>query len=94
MSALGVRAKVTLKRQLVGSNMINFTENLPNSGNLIEIKEWKDAVESGYMTDFDGIGNWVKDEKMTGTPWDEVCDLHHIENAINEGVTHVIWFNR
>ena len=75
---------------------MNFTKELPDPDwcDIIPIKEWKQAVEYGMFTDYDGNGHWVKDGKMTDGWGDNVCSITAIDLAIKDGITHVCWFNK
>lgn len=71
-----------------------FVRDLPDYGDLIPIEEFKECVEHGMFTDYDGSGHWSNGEKMTKSLGDRVCDLDAIGQAIEFGVTHVMWFNK
>ena len=71
-----------------------LVDDLPDYGDLIPIEEFKECVEYGMFTDYDGCGNWSNGEKMTKGFGDRVCDLDSIDQAIEFGVTHVMWFNK
>ena len=73
---------------------LSFEKELPDYGDLIPIDEWRESVEYGMFTEDDGCGNWVKDGKMTRNWSDHVCDLDVIDEAIEFGITHVMWFNK
>lgn len=60
-------------------------------GILYTIEEFKNAIESGEITDDDGFGEWSilthhSDEDFSPSDFDV--------NKIPEGATHVIWYNR
>lgn len=75
---------------------MNFVRELPDPdySDLIEIHTWREEVEYGMFTDYDGNGHWVKNDKMTDGWGDNVCDLAAIDEAIKNGITHVCWFNK
>lgn len=80
---------------------MRFEETPPDYGEIIPIQEWKESVECHCFTDYDGIGNWMKggmvhssSEGVRYMYHDNVCDPEEIEEAIQNGIEAVIWFNK
>jgi len=54
-------------------------------GDLFTIEEWNEAIETGWITNWDGSGYWVKDGKESD---DEVF------STPQEDATHIAWYNK
>ena len=78
-----------------------FEEEKPDYGDEIPINEWSDSVEDGLFSDYDGIGFWMKGGKLHSPAQgerpiycDNVCDPEEIEEAKENGIEAVMWFNK
>jgi hypothetical protein len=67
-----------------------YTEKLPDYGDLMTIKDFRDACSVGALIDYDGTGYPVKDGKMARN----VNVLPSKRNRIPKSATHVMWFNK
>lgn len=67
-------------------------------GDLMTVKEFKEACECNALMDYDGMGDLVKDGEIV-TPLDgdglmpqwiypSECD------SIPDGITHILWYNK
>ena len=68
-----------------------------DDGDLMTVKEFKDACYIGAFSDYDGMGDLVKDGKIVtkrrtdGRPsWIIPSKRHQIPSDI----THIFWYNR
>lgn len=66
-------------------------EDLPDHGDLIELDEFKDAVNCGAFIDYDGFGELATREKTS--------KIHIRPSDVDDfkfpgWCTHVLWFNR
>lgn len=69
---------------------MNYTEEIPDYGDIMTIEEWNDCVEQGFFTNDDGSGYFCKDGKMDRTI--EVFSPQAAKMEID--ATHVCWFNK
>ena len=69
---------------------MNYTEEIPDYGDVMTIKEWNECVECGLFTNYDGCGYFCKDGKMDRTL--EVFSPKAAQTEID--ATHVCWFNK
>ena len=46
---------------------MNYTEKIPNYGELMTVKEFINSCKEGWFIDYDGLGHPVKDNKMDGS---------------------------
>lgn len=70
--------------------MNGYTEKLPDYGDLMTVKDFREACESGAFIDYDGSGHPVKDGKMMRT----LDVIPSKLGRIPEDATHIMWFNR
>lgn len=66
-------------------NMRQYTKEIPKYGDVMHIKTWKEATESGMITKYDGIGYWAKDGKMSNDS---------VFSTGQKDATHAVWFNK
>jgi len=64
---------------------------IPEYGDLIEIEEFIDMCEDGGFIDYDGWGNYSNGSEMSDI---SVCPSDITSGNLQEGWTHVVWFNR
>lgn len=69
---------------------MNYTEQIPNFGELMTVKEFINSCKEGWFIDYDGHGHPVKDNKMD----DSICIYPSQLVLIPKDATHIIWFNR
>ena len=67
-----------------------FTE-LSDYGHLFTLKEFCECVESGGFIDYDGWGNYVRDN-MESDIMIKPSDIRH--KMVRTDFTHVMWYNR
>lgn len=61
-----------------------------SGGDLMTVKDFRDACKVGAFIDYDGFGHPVKRGKMAG----EITVIPSKVDEIPEDATHIIWFNR
>lgn len=68
----------------------NYTEPIPDYGDVMTVEDWKAAVRSGSFNDYDGGGKAAKDGKV------DKCWIYPSEAdaSIPEDATHIVWFNK
>lgn len=68
-----------------------------NTGDLMTVKDFKEACDEGAFIDYDGFGDLVKDGKIV-TPLDEdeipLWIKPSRRHLISADVTHILWYNR
>ncbi len=71
----------------VSGSADRYTEKLDKDwdDDIYTIEEWKDAVNDGWITNYDGSGYWVKDGLKSR---DEVFSTPQLD------ATHVVWYNK
>lgn len=69
--------------------MIDYTEPVPDYGDLMTVEEFRAAVAAGYFNDYDGNG-----EASNGTHVGTWIIYPSEVDKIPPGVTHVVWFNK
>ena len=66
-------------------------EPLPDYGDLIELNQWLEMIETDFLIDYDGYGYWATKDGMKG----KVYPSDIVKGIIPpKWATHVIWFNR
>ena len=55
-------------------------------GSLMTLKEFKNLIKQGLITDYDGIG-YYSDGKVE---YDKIVDMYDVKN----NYSHVVWYNR
>ena len=70
-------------------NKIIYDESIPEFGDLFTVQEFVDSVKLGFLIDYDGSGQLVRDDKMS-----KECILPSKINTIPDCATHVLWFNK
>lgn len=61
-------------------------EPIPDYGDLMTIESFNSAVESEFITDWDGTGYWATDK--------EISRIDCFDNDQPDWATHVVWFNK
>lgn len=70
--------------------MKGYIDELPDYGDLMTVKDFKEACDAGGFIDYDGSGHPVKDGKMMRS-----FDVKPSQrDKIPADATHVMWFNR
>lgn len=65
--------------------------DIPKYGNVMSLKSFIKDVKNGCFIDYDGSGNYIKDDKMT----DIVIYPSDVEyNSIRKDFDKIIWFNK
>ena len=66
-------------------------DELPNYGDVMELKEFVIDVESGYFIDYDGFGHYVRDGKESDI---EIYPSDVKKGYIRTDFDTIIWYNR
>jgi hypothetical protein len=69
---------------------VEYIEPLPDYGDLMTVKDFREACSVGALIDYDGTGYPVKGKKMARN----VVVLPSKRNNIPKSATHVMWFNK
>jgi hypothetical protein len=71
----------------VSGSADRYTKKLDKDwdGDIYTIEEWNKVVDTGWITDDDGSGYWVKDGLKSR---DEVFSTPQLD------ATHVVWYNK
>lgn len=64
---------------------------LPDYGNVMSLKEFKECCKEGYFIDYDGSGNYVKDGMMSNIT---ILPSDVTENNVRTDFDTIIWFNK
>lgn len=64
---------------------------LPKYGDHVTLEEFKKWCDKGYITDNDGIGYYATETEISGKP---ASPSLFQQGDIEEGFTHVCWFNK
>lgn len=64
---------------------------IPDYGDLMILPEFKECVECGGFTDYDGSGNYATETQMSDIGVD-FNDL--LTGMYPKWVTHIVWFNK
>jgi hypothetical protein len=68
-------------------------DDVPNYGDLIEIEEFLNDIESGGFIDYDGCGHFATSDKMSNVEiWIKALFLG--KQDIPNWATHIMWFNK
>ena len=66
-------------------------EDIPTYGDVMTLKKFISCVKSGGFIDYDGFGNYVKDNKVTNIQI-YPSDVKH--NSIRKEFDTIVWYNR
>lgn len=66
-----------------------YNHEIPDYGDVMTVKEFKEEVECGMFGDYDGSGKPAKDGKMSH----QDIKPSKIEE-IPSDATHIVWFNK
>lgn len=67
-----------------------YSEKLPDYGDLMTVKDFREACEGGAFIDYDGSGHPVKGKRMARN-----VDVQPSKvKEIPADATHVMWFNK
>ncbi|RJR12836.1 hypothetical protein C4588_01670 [Candidatus Parcubacteria bacterium] len=69
---------------------LNYSEDIPDYGDLMDVAEFQEACRLHYFIDYDGYGHPAKNGKMDGRA--NIFPSKYFE--LPEDATHVVWFNR
>jgi hypothetical protein len=81
-------AKLDREKRMI---MPHELSELPDYGDVMTIKDFIEAVNDGMFIDYDGSGNYVKDNKKTDIKI-YPSDVEH--NSIRTEFDTIIWFNK
>jgi len=80
-----------IKEMMVVEDMNNVTyEEIPDYGDLMTLKDFKELCKCGGFIDYDGIGNYAFENKMSNFSTYPSKFLLNPDNRF----THIVWFNR
>lgn len=68
-----------------------MSEPLPSYGDLMTLDEFCDMAKDGYLIDYDGVGEYVRDNRLSGI---EIVPSDVTRGDVDRTFTHVVWFNR
>ena len=66
-------------------------DELPEYGDVMSLEDFKENVEAGWFSDYDGFGRYVLDGKETDI---DIYPSDIMEGNIREEFDTIIWYNR
>lgn len=63
-------------------------------GDLYTVAEFKELCSDGMVTDDDGYGDFVRDNKVVTSEYKLGSVRPSISKYIPEGITHILWYNK
>jgi hypothetical protein len=67
-----------------------YSRPVTRGDDVMSLEEFKEAVKSGCLKDYDGFGYPVKDGRYDST----IAILPSLMERIPADATHILWFNR
>ena len=68
-----------------------YTEDIPDYGDLMTVEKYKEMVDCGMFTDYDGHGEPVRDGMIASGHFAVIPSQLH---KLRSDATHIVWFNR
>jgi hypothetical protein len=88
MPEVKLRNKLDRNKRMIMSYELS---DIPKYGNVMSLNNFISSVKCGGYIDYDGSGNYIKDDKMTNITI-YASDVNH--NSIRKEFDKIIWFNR
>lgn len=70
--------------------MTEYTEKIPEYGDVFTVEEFLQMVDMDCLIDYDGSGNPAKNGKMSK----EYVYPSRARELLPEDATHVVWYNK